>query len=260
MKNPRILKRQKPTVDKFCQEVNGKVVRIYACSTRHRDVTVEYERAYPHTNGTTDYVTIQTKLELMPNGAIRATYHKEISRTTRKSSFYDEEQSKLDFGIRCFDNDLPVNTRVNHLYKTRADREAEKPNRVRKVKPKQLSLPLFGAAAQLQEVVAEDGDKRVYSVEELLEGRSEFYSLELGETIKLPDSIITLLKKYKCSITEWEQVAMFSQVVDSQGLLWFVESIPDMRKNPMLKNFQEPVIVSEPQKTTQTIVKQSIGI
>lgn len=62
----------------------------------------------------------------------------------------------------------------------------------KRTKPYQFTLPIDPTARQLQQVSIDGGDRTIYSVEELMSGTEEFYSLNFG-MIKLPSPFITLL-------------------------------------------------------------------
>ena len=89
-------------------------------------------------------------------------------------------------------------------------------------------------------------------MEELLSGKEGWYSLDQNRTIKLPKAILSLLKDFNCSLSECEAIANLSGVLKPQDLLFLVEQIPQMRKMPEFKTFQEPVPAIDIDRHTTT--------
>ena len=191
-----------------------------------------------------------TRLELVRSGPIRVEETKQI---------------KVDYIGRVIEGEAvplynilpppPKKRVVNSLYPKDKDR-----NRIRKKKNIQFSLPLSQTEQRLQEISIESGDPTIYSMEELLSGKEGWYSLEQNRTIKLPKAILTLLKDFNCSLPECEAIASLSGVLKPQDLLFWVEQIPQMRKMPELKTFQEPAPVTNIDRhtTTTTIQTQTL--
>ena len=260
MKNPRLTKKQKPVVENFCSQVNGKVIKIKACGSTYRDAFVEYEKPYFHTNGTATFVTIQTRLELTPVGKIRATDHKEISRRVREIDFYYLDEPMLNLGIQTDVIELPKNTRVDYLYKNKYDRiEEAKTRKPKQQKPEQLALPLDGAALTMQEVLTRKGDDKIHSAKKLLSGMVEVFCYELGETIKLPEAIIILMDEYGLTFHERDWIAMMSELISPEYLIQTIRDVEYLRDQPQCVHFNHPVKDIESQQVTET-VKQSVSI
>ena len=97
----------------------------------------------------------------------------------------------------------------------------------------------------------------IYSMEELLSGKEGWYSLDQNRTIWLPKAILSLLKDFNCSLDECEAIANLSGVLKPQDLLGWVEQIPQMRKMPEFKTFQEPAPVTNIDRHTTTTTTQT---
>lgn len=253
MKNPKLNKKQKDTVNKYCQELEGKLKRIIDRTCRYKDAVIEYQKAYPRTNGKTTYLTIEKKLELTPTGKVRATYHKETYRFTLNSSFYDEEQSLLNLEIECDVIELPKDTKIKHLYRTRSDKQKEK---VKPQKPEQLSLTLDGKALITQENIIKNDGIHIYAEEEILRKMETVYCHQLKENIKIPTVIIALMNEYKLTFREQDEILFMSELVSPQFLIQMIFDIEDLRDNPHYKNFNHPITVTEPIKKKQSIIQQ----
>ena len=244
--NNRLLKKQKPTVETWMQQNKGKLVRVINRTCNYRDAIVEWSECIAQPNNTTLITTYQTILELTPVGKIR----REESKKTDERLVEGSDESLLPL-IGVFFSSVAPKTKVRqHLYPKDEDYIPKN----RKNKPKQLTLPLDPTSERLQQVSLNHGDKTIYSVEELLSGTEEFYSLEFGY-ISLPSPFIALLKSYQCSIDEWEAIAQLSLVLNPQQLLPIIESIPTMRKMEQFSQFKEPVKVNA--KSTNTNISSN---
>lgn len=169
----------------------------------------------------------------------------------------ETEQESIDLISGSLDNEivpliddippLPQKKVNKSLYPK--DKQKTKPAK-KKVKPRQLSLPLSETEQKLLKISLV-GERSVQSREELLSGKEGWYSLDQNRTVFLPAPILILLNNFQCSLDECETVAMLAGVLSPQDLLFWVEQIPAMRKNPKFTKFQEPVSekIEFPQKS-----------
>lgn len=115
------------------------------------------------------------------------------------------------------------------------DKSTSTPKKAKAARFIQLSLPLFGVAAQLHKINHAKGNP-VLSEQELLSESVAHYDLERGEVIKLPNAIVEILKDKQASLNEWDSAIALYQVAGPQGVLSYLEGIDYFRqsKTPLL--------------------------
>ena len=240
LNNNGLLKRQKPTVERWMLQHKGKLVRVINRTCNYRDAIVEWNDFVPQPDNTTLVAVYQTILELTPTGKIR----KEESQQQKQYFIKGSAEDLLPLtGVRI--ESITPSTKVRQsLYPKEESYVSRK-----RTRHHQLTLPLDPTAQRLQQVSLDGGDRTVYSVEELMSGSSEFLSLNFG-LIRLPSPFIALLKNFDCSLDEWEAIAQLSLVLNPRQLLPIVESIPKMRQIKEFTKFQEPIQVESLRQQT----------
>ncbi|WP_036489168.1 hypothetical protein [Myxosarcina sp. GI1] len=243
--NNRLLKKQKPTVEAWMQKHQGRLVTIVNRTCNYRDAVVEWCDCVPQPNQTTLIATYQTTLELTPVGKIR----KEESQKVSENFIESDEAELLPLAGVKFESIAPATKIRQSLY----PRDKDRVILPKKAKPKQLTLPLDPTSARLQQISLENGDRTVYSTDELMAGTEKFLSLEFG-MISLPKPFIALLQSYNCSLDEWEAIAQLSLVLNPKQLLPIIESIPQMRELGEYKRFTNPAEIEVSQKVQRSII------
>ena len=210
----------------------SRIIQVIDRTCGYRDVLLKWEKSLNQPNNQIAIVNYITRLELTRSGGLRVE---------------ETEQESIDLILGSLDNEivpliddippLPQKKVNKSLYPK--DKQKTKLTK-KKVKPKQLSLPLSETEQKLLKISLDKGGS-VQSREELLSGKEGWYSLEQNRTVFLPAPILILLKDFECSLNECETVAMLAGVLSPQDLLFWVEQIPAMRENPAFVKFQEPV-------------------
>ncbi len=185
MPKTKLNKQQKPTVEAWCSQKNGRVIRIRDCSSGYREAIVEWstEVSYPHLKQKA-IIDYQTSLDITPAGQIREELHQQQNvRYIQTEDFEEETQLVLPLGV--FERQLPPPPKdITRAYLFPKDKSEPKPATKRKDKPKQQTLPLDGVAAQLNRIGLSKG-RNPESTESLLAGKIDHYSLDQGIRNKL---------------------------------------------------------------------------
>ena len=151
MPKTKLNKQQKPTVEAWCSEHNGRLIQIINRSCRYREVIIEWstEVTYPHLKQRA-IISYKTSLELTPTGKIRREIHQQQNvRYVQTGEFEGETQLVLPLGEVVEQLPPPPKDIVHpHLF----PRDRDKPTTRKKDKPKQQTLPLDGVAAQLNRI------------------------------------------------------------------------------------------------------------
>lgn len=108
--NNRLLKRQKPTVEAWMQQNQGKLVRVADRTCNYRDAIIEWNDYVPQPNGTTLVAIYRTTLELTHSGKIR----KEESKQQRQYFIESSEKDLLPLKGITFGSITPT-TKVRRL-------------------------------------------------------------------------------------------------------------------------------------------------
>ena len=239
MPKTKLNKKQKPTVETWCNKHDGKLVEIRDFSRQYRQAIIEWspEILYPQIKQTA-IVYYRTSLELTPTGKIRREIHQQKNvRYVQTEEFEQDTQLVLPLGEVIEQLPSPPKNIIRlHLFPRDKDRVPS----TKKLKPKQQTLPLDGVAAQLNQIGLSKG-RQTESTESLLGGsRVEHYSLDQGKVIPLPQAFIDLLTELECSNEEWEAIINFYQVLSPDAVLRLIEEIPKMRDIPQFKIFTHP--------------------
>lgn len=93
----------------------------------------------------------------------------------------------------------------------------------------QHELPLSGVASRMHEIYQRHSEN-MKSKQDLLAETTEYYSEQLRQIVRLPTAIAILLEELNATQQEWESAALLLGVVGEQGVLMYVEGIPDLRQ------------------------------
>ena len=104
-------------------------------------------------------------------------------------------------------------------------------NKVLKPKPIQLSFPLLGVAARLQQMSFLEGNLYIASEQELLGGSVQHYDLETDKVAHLPPAIIRALEDKKASLQEWDSALALFHVGGLQAALTYIDGLDFLRQH-----------------------------
>ena len=128
--------------------------------------------------------------------------------------------------------------------------------KVKEKRPSQYSLPLDKSSGKLNKISIERGNP-VEARETIWAERADYLDLD-GRIVRLPKGFIELMMSMNCSISEFEAIAQFYQVMSAKSVLRIIESIPEMRQQAEFPDFQEPVRV-EVKKVQRSVQTQKAG-
>ena len=258
MPKTKLNKQQKPTVEAWCNEHNGRVIQIRDRSCRYREAIIEWSTSvtYPHLQKRA-IIYYLTSLELTPTGKIRREIHQQQNvRYVQTEDFEEDTQLVLPLG-EVIEQLPPPPPNITRSYLFPRDK-TKLPATRKKDKPKQQTLPLDGVAARLNQIGLSKG-RNPESTESLLAGKVDHYSLDQGKIIPLPQAFVDLLTELECSNDEWEFIINMYQVCSPDAVLRLIGEIPVMRDIPQLKTFTHPkpkvisqstVSTTQPQRTS----------
>lgn len=247
-------KQQKATVADWLALHQGKIVRVRDRSCNYREVAVEWSRSVNFTAfNKTATVVYATLLDLTPSGKIRVEAHNQ-----KQVYWHDSDEIPLETQLALplaetlvLPPPLP-NVERRSLYPR--DRTQVK---VKEEQPIQYSLPLDKSSSRLNKISIERGNP-VEARETIWEERADYLDLD-GRIVRLPKGFIELMLSMDCSITEFEAIAQFYQVMSAKSVLRIIESIPEMRQQAEFSDFQEAVKV-EVKKTQRSVQSQTQSI
>ena len=128
--------------------------------------------------------------------------------------------------------------------------------KVKQNRPLQYSLPLDDSSSRLNKISIKRGNP-VEARETIWAERADYLDLD-GRIVRLPKGFIDLMLSMNCSITEFEAIAQFYQVMPPKAVLRIIEAIPEMRRQAEFSDFQEPVRV-EVKKVQRSVQSQQVG-
>ena len=113
-------------------------------------------------------------------------------------------------------------------------------------------MPLDDSSSKLNEISIERGNP-VEARETIWEERADYLDLD-GRIVRLPKGFIELMLSMNCTISEFEAIAQFYQVMPPKAVLRIIEAIPEMRRQAEFSDFQElvKVKVHQSQKSVQS--------
>ena len=246
-------KQQRATIADWLATYQGEIVRIRDRSCNYREVTVEWSRSvnFPAFNKTA-IVVYEALLDLTPSGKIRVETHGQKQVSWHDSDWIPSEtQLALPLPETLVLPPPPPDIERRSLYPR--DRTQVK---VKQKRPIQYSLPLDKSSSRLNEISIKRGNP-VEARETIWAERSDYLDLD-GRTIRLPKVFIELMLSMNCSISEFEAIAQFYQVMPPKAVLQIIESIPEMRLQAEFSDFQEPVRV-EGKRVQKIVQSQSVG-
>ena len=246
-------KQQKATVKDWLALHQGKIVRIRDASCNYREVIVEWSRSvnFPAFNKTA-IVVYEALLDLTPSGKIRVETHGQKQVSWHDSDWIPSEtQLALPLPETLVLPPPPPNIERRSLYP-----KVRNQIKVKKERPTQYSLPLDESSSKVNTISIERGNP-VEAKETIWAERADYLDLD-GKTVRLPKGFIELMLSMNCSISEFEAIAQFYQVMPAKAVLRIIEAIPKMRRQAEFSDFQEPVKV-EVKKAQRSIQSQSVA-
>ena len=244
-------KQQRATIADWLATYQGKIVHVRDRSCNYREVLIEWSRsvAFP-AFGKTASIIYETFLDLTPSGKIRVETHKQKQVYWHESDWIPlETQLALPLAETLVLPPPPPNIERRSLYPKDRTQVKVKQNR-----PLQYSLPLDDSSSKLNEISIKRGNP-VEARETIWAERTNYLDLD-GRTIRLPKGFIDLMLSLNCSITEFEAIAQFYQVMPLKAVLEIIESIPEMRRQAEFSDFQEAVRV-EVKKVQRSVQSQT---
>lgn len=270
----RLLKKQKPVVDKLLNEIpHSRIRSIRDDSCNYRTVILEWtihQECEPIEGCSCPgfmSITYQRSLELTPSGKVRREeetithiVYPHCFLEGRRHQSASEKQMALPLR-QMLELPAPKAAKIRqHLYKTRKNRTAAKPKKASSI---QQTLPLTGYLAELHSIRTQKGHQPESS-ESLMAERVSHWSLEQRREVVLPEALVELLKAANATSDEWNNCIDLYGVIGLPGCLNYIQGLEYLRRSSgaaMLTHFgTQPVIQSEPvpnKKTINPVQKQT---
>lgn len=235
MPKARLNKKQRAWTEKFQQQYSGTRIReIYEGLAGDRIVTLEWSESLPRiflpgcTNAGVGWISHTLRVKLRKFGDLRVEpehfYQITYPYCNLEDKFVSSCLGQTHLNLHQLLNiHLPQNPVKFKLKK----RSVAQPRERRLT---QLSLPLFGVAAQLHQIQLAK-NTQVMSQEELLRETVTHRDLSTSQEIQLPSALVEILKDKKASLKEWESAIGLYQVAGASGLLAYLEGLDSFRQH-----------------------------